>query len=442
MKCENKMLLRSRCDEDVYKDGKCIFHLENKNPQECDIFKQKLPIYLNIDSDKDFNGFIFPNNEDFSDIHFDKHVYFDNAKFLIDAYFRNTIFGGNVSFRNTEFKGDANFSYAKFKGDANFNYSKFGNDVSFKLSIFDKNVYFDRAKFEKEARILNTGSENDVDFLEAIFKNKTSFVHTEFITVNVDFSFAKFYGIASFDRVKFNKEARFSNVEFLDDLHFVQHPSFGDNIIWFNKVVFNRQKITRFRNISNVYFLETDISGVEFIDVTWEKNIRKITNVIQTGNATYEQVSGLYRMLRMNYEKRYRFTDAGDFFIIEMDIRRLNVDTKHEKLKNVILWQKRNISIISIYKFLSDYGENYWRPIFFGIILIFSYPIMIYLLCGFPDNIYNSYFSFHDLEKSDLRDSIKSFFQIGDRYLIERLMSIPILGSIFIALKRRFERNR
>ncbi len=83
----------------------------------------------------------------------------------------------------------------------------------------------------------------------------------------------------------------------------------------------------------------------------------------------------MYRRLRRNYENNYRFVEAGDFIIREMEMRKLNVTAwfTNKKLKKIELWIKKNLSLLGIYKYLFRYGESYWRPIIFAIVIIFLY---------------------------------------------------------------------
>ena len=89
-----------------------------------------------------------------------------------------------------------------------------------------------------------------------------------------------------------------------------------------------------------------------------------------------------------------------------------------------------------IYEILSLYGESYVRSIIWSIIVIvfFSFirPLILQNFC------LNFIFE-------QMRKSLLIFFQLywDSKILtiIERLLSIPILGSLFIALKRKLERR-
>jgi len=170
---------------------------------------------------------------------------------------------------------------------------------------------------------------------------------------------------------------------------------------------------------------------------------------------TYGAVAQIYRRLRRNYESNLRFAEAGDFFIGEMEMRRLDVNTrfKNKILREIILWLKRNLSPLGIYKHLSLYGESYGRLVILAVFIIFSYPIIDWLyglsfnllsnwLYNTPSIKYNFVDFITKTYPSTIRNSIASFFQLESTYLGERLVGIPILGLLFIALKRKFERRK
>jgi hypothetical protein len=95
----------------------------------------------------------------------------------------------------------------------------------------------------------------------------------------------------------------------------------------------------------------------------------------------------------------------------------------------------------SLYKMISLYGESLslplviWTPITIGIFTYLRYHFNICSLENSTCGIINS-----------LVDSIAAFFQIPrsetNYDVIERILSAPILGSAFIAVRRKFERKK
>ncbi len=420
----------------IIRDGKCIFHVEDKTDEECNMFNREFPSYLNTGGSNDFTGFVFPKGFMIEYINFKKDIHFNNAKFY-SLTIVNVIFDDYVSFNGSEFFGDTDLSNNTFNGCVYFNNSKFRNNVKFDKTKFNKEASFNRSIFES----LKNKEIFDVSFIETEF-NIISFSDTNFKTANADFLHARFNDKTIFYMTVFDQKVCFSNVNFFGEVLFTS-VKFSTHVAMFDRIIFHKKCEFNDINLSNACFLNSNVSDIEFFNVIWKKeNNRNITIAEKSAQKVeYAAVSQLYRRLRMSYEKKYMFAEAGDFFIGEMEMRRKNVAVDDKWLNPVILWYRRNFCILGIYKHLNDYGENYRRPILFGIILILSYPILIYLYSD-GVNIYSLINNVYNLYPSDLKDSFASFFQISNRYIIERVLSLPILGSFYIALKRRFERSR
>ncbi len=146
--------------------------------------------------------------------------------------------------------------------------------------------------------------------------------------------------------------------------------------------------------MSQVSFLDTDITGIRFSDrTTWGgqdkfKIIEELwleDDLSKPARARRVSIGGVlsvYRNLRENYEFRRRYDEAGLFFIKEMEIKRKYQITNSNEIccykgKN---WVKRNFSLTGLYFHLSRYGENLSRPTCVGIgiivfaTLLFCYP--------------------------------------------------------------------
>jgi hypothetical protein len=264
-----------------------------------------------------------------------------------------------------------------------------------------------------------------------------------------DFRGAKFNDIAIFRDAQFNNIAYFNRTEFMREVVFIDTKFIDKYLIIFNYSRFHKPKDVRFQNVnlSTVSFSYTDISEVEFLNEKWEIKNGRLTLVDEsriiedkTKTITYNAIAQLYRRLRRNYENNYRFAEAGDFFIGEMEMRRLNVNTefKNEKMKKIVLMFKRNFSLLGIYKHLSLYGESYWRPAILCLLVIVFYPITVVLYFHLR---YNTPF-FENLYGYPIGDSFASFFQFNNTFLVERLIGLILLGLLLIALKRKFERRK
>jgi uncharacterized protein YjbI with pentapeptide repeats len=401
-----KMLDESPCGRQTYKGNKkCIFHLENKSIEEAKIFEiafwrelERMQKNENI-KELDFTGFIFPNEISFSHYLFEKPVFFIGARFNNITIFFDVQFNNRADFHKVQFNNRADFSFAQFNNEVSFSFAQFNNEVYFSFAQFNNEVSFFYTQFNNKA------------YFSSEFNNKTYFDYSEF------------RGVVSFINAKL--------------------PYSSEDLISFKSVKFHKPKDVGFQNLdlSNVSFLNTDVTEVEFMDVNWRKNGRLVVadenRIGKDKKVTYGAVAQLYRRLRRNYETNYRFAEAGDFFIGEMEMRRLDVNTNimNEKIRNIVLWFKRNFSLLCLYKHLSLYGESYVRPMMWAIIVIVSYPMLMYWL-------FNASLPQSGDFPTYLRTSAASFFQMDNTYIGERLIGFLLLGLLFIALKRQFERKK
>lgn len=363
-----------------------------------------------------FSGAQFNNEASFSEARFDSayftHAQFNRADFSKTqfdnmVYFYKAQFNGAADLSRVQFGNGADFSDAEFIEEADFRWAKFGNRADFSRVQFGNGAYFSQAQFSDEA----------------------------------NFSWAEFDNGAYFSEAQFNNKTKFYMSTFMDEVRFIWTKFNNESFINFEYSKFHKPKDVRFQNVnlSNISFLYTDITEVEFLNEEWAKKNGRLTavdesRIMEDENITYEAVAQLYRRLRRNYEDNYRFAEAGNFFIGEMEMRRLDVTARfrNEKVKKIELWFKRNFSLLGIYKHLSFYGESYIRPAIYAFIVIISYPMLMHWLINssLPD------------DSTYMRTSAASFFQMDNKYVGERLIGIPILGLLFIALKRRFERKR
>ncbi len=406
------------CGRKVYKDKKrCIFHLENKSDEEAKIFEtefwKELERMEKDDDirDLDFTRFIFPGQIDFNR-NFEKPIYFSAAQFNNETYFGSARFNKVASFRGAHFNDVASFAGTYFKNQTD-------NETDFSRAQFNEAIFED-AQFNNETKFYGAHF-NKADFYHAQFNNTATFENSEF------------RGVASFILTKF--------------------PSNGEDLVSFKNVKFHIPKEIRFQNInlSNVSFLNTDITEVEFLDVELRKiplfkklklvgsRLAVIDETRIGKDATYGSVAQLYRRLRRNYETDYRFAEAGEFFIGEMEMRRLDVNAniKNEKMRNIVLWLEKNISPLAFYKYLSLYGESYRLPLLWILVVVLSYPMLMQWLFNIT-----SFAEIIRLIYDYLRTSVASFFQMDDTYLLERIIGILLLGLLFISLKRKFERKK
>jgi uncharacterized protein YjbI with pentapeptide repeats len=308
-------------------------------------------------------------------------------------YFSGTNFQAEVYF-DANCQGKAIFSRAKFKGRAYFLDANFQGEVYFYGANFLPKADFSRAKFQAESAFSIAKFEGKADFLDANFQG------------GADFFEAKFQGEAAFSETNFQGGAYFYNTEFYGKTYLSGELNGKTN---FNYVLFEGKEKVIFdtENLSNVSFMNTDLTGVRFSDkARWgEKKVeydkfwggnkvkedrfkivdeRLLEKEIKEkhGRTTKDfnlgSIKAVYRNLRENYEYRMRYDEAGQFFIREMELKRMYREVVSPKDDGFDVkvkqnnWFRRNLfSLTGWYYHLSRYGESIWRPTLAGVVIVF-----------------------------------------------------------------------
>jgi uncharacterized protein YjbI with pentapeptide repeats len=205
-----------------------------------------------------------------------------------------------------------------------------------------------------------------------------------------------------------------------------------------------------------VSFVGVDMSNIEFSNVNWNTKNEKLLRIkdiitrnvivdeeyLNRNNYNYEEVSRVYNQLRKNYEIRLLFNEASHFFIGEM-----------EAIRKSLLGKKGGRKLQSIpyliYKWLALYGESIslplviWTPILIGIfvaarIALGACSIPNHESCSIFDKAIDSFAAYFQFPRSSAMSNIEA----NNLDIIERIVSVPVLGTAFVALRRKFERAK
>jgi len=192
-------------------------------------------------------------------------------------------------------------------------------------------------------------------------------------------------------------------------------------------------------SLTGVSFKGIDLSNFEFHNVGWieKREVFKQRKIVidelfdrRFGN--FEEISKIYNQLRKNYESKLLFNEASNFFVGEMEAIR---KSKWYSNKSI---SKLNTIQYLVYKYLALYGESIKLP------LLIWMPIIIAIFASLQIE-WNKNISLLD----SIKESFFNFFPIPtnsplshDLSAVEKIISIPILGLAFIALRRRFERTK
>ena len=111
-------------------------------------------------------------------------------------------------------------------------------------------------------------------------------------------------------------------------------------------------------DLSKVSFLHCQgIEKFRFIDVDWAHKVEWTfyrdtviydeIKIDEGHHENYELVGEVYRKLRIGYERVLRFSEAGDFYVGDMEMMRRNAISKKRYADTLL---------ITLYKWFSYYG--------------------------------------------------------------------------------------
>ena len=449
--CQVEMHDGKPCGRELY-DWRCIFHAYWKD-KDAELFQKKLDEIFRDESLKtyDFTGFIFPASIVFPK-ELSKNVSFKHAKLKGGAHFESTCFKEEADFEGTAFKGKANFLGATFNGAVNFRDAIFEYGANFSFATFENDTYFWEARFKDYAH-----------FTGAVFKDYAGF------------GGVLFGGEANFGSSSFEHKATFTAATFEDTFVLIGPEKHQKDVlpreVDFRWVTFLKPKKVEFRkvNLSRASFFGTDVREVHFTDVSWYREKGKGRNKLfdevfpdpKTKKFDYALIAQLYRRLRANYEENLRYSEAGDFYIGEMEMTRKAEKNIFKKLP------------LLFYKAISNYGESYYRPLGWIVVILLIFPLL-FMFGGIQpvsldhnnlmEEIIHYRLHFSSIESflptaekiSDYYTcflySMSAFFLIRDKkyttidnwghtlFVLESILSPVTLAFFLLALRRRFKR--
>ena len=271
---------------------------------------------------------------------------FHNTSFLGDASFCKASFnktpeeGGSCVFSQAIFKGNIAFEGGHFKNGGEFDNATFFGTVNLQQVELKNKLYLTYSNFHQET-VLSISCGNDANVL----LNFTGSSIHHHLRISCPEDKSDWIPIIYLHELKLFGEA----LVFFEDIN-LSRTSFWLSNFWLNesRIFFNRvqwpkkssQKVIRDDFLSNPdseVFNEKYISANEMQETDHEESPIK-QDCISTSNLI--ELEQQYRQIRLAYETRGAYTEAGDFFAGEMRARgeRLKLALKPKRQSTLLHW--------------------------------------------------------------------------------------------------------
>jgi uncharacterized protein YjbI with pentapeptide repeats len=316
----------------------CVFHDSTRNHWDDKTIK-KFVQKVTSENPLFCIGYHFPENFSFAlldrtlaDDEY-KKIKKNKQRFNMLIYLCDAEFDGQVEFSYCIFEQPLNLSGAIFRKEVLFRDTNFRNKFYVRNTKFYENVNFRGAKFQ------------DADFHDTLFKDKANF-HDAIFQGETRFLDVKFRGKANFKHTKFCGETGFWGTSF-KQAEFSPDTIFA-GITKFRYVVFEDGEKVDFgtKDLSNVSFLNTDITRVKFAEnVYWggEKGFTVIDErelKLKEPNEQYLDRHYLFRLDKLAKEKKDRqriidFLETNFHITVAENTQFVKIDEKAIRNKHV-----------------------------------------------------------------------------------------------------------
>jgi uncharacterized protein YjbI with pentapeptide repeats len=324
----------------------------------------------------------FTQEADLSGATFTQDPQFSGATFVKRAVFSKTNFPKGATFSSATFTDVADFREANFDGTGYFLLTTFVQDGYFRETNFNRDVLFLGANFTMTADFYKAVFTGDSSFTGANFMKKANFVETTFLQTST-WRGAQFLEDAEFRRTKFSPAiagqpgaifalaafAKPGSIIFDDvDLSRALFHNCLVSEVWFTSSVrWGTRHRDRRGNLGAMVFEE-----VIALDQEYGKDLQR------DGERDYRAIAQIYQQLKKNYDARLDYWTGNEFHFGEMEMQRLS-RTPKGRLSRARRWAYRHFSLVALYRWASDYGNSYWKPMIWllGVIVLFAalYPL-------------------------------------------------------------------
>ena len=449
--------------------------------------------YAEFNGDANYDHVEFNEKAIFRYVIFNGRIKFDTTTFEKDAYFRYTKFYGKVNFGSSDFKGRADFSKSIFN-ITNFNDCTFENmakfrDIYFGLLFFVDCTFKDMAEFRKgRIRFKKYKQYNNLYYVKRHNKQ-----WAELISNTIK------YGLAIFNNAQFlNKHSKIKNFQLsktsflMTDVREVmllcdiKKEKILSHILFENKLKESRDNKNKPDESNGIE--KTENEDKTYYHILKNKSYLYFNELIEDIN--YNSVLAEYRNLRLSVEDNITYEEASNLYKMEMEFKKKYSKNNFEKLA---IWfynlvsncgESVEISVLCIclaivllplgaLTYNYHFSHKYECFLFFlPFIILFSNwlinqivkdkkiklnmnsKIKNFILLYVPVIFWSALiicYGYYLYTKYPLliRDTITAFFQlsIDNKHFMKnwepliRVISLILLGNLYIALRRRLSRK-
>lgn len=181
----------------------------------------------------------------------------------------------------------------------------------------------------------------------------------------------------------------FVGIKLNGHFEYTNHPDCRDvsPIVLFSRVNFRQMKTATFTeaNLKRARFTYSILHNVEFRNPKWERRGgRKMVydEIEPVGKTGERHLRDTYIQLKRNYEEAHNYISAGHWFYREMECRRRSIAAKRTP---ALRWLRQSIlSLTAWYRRISDYGENYKRPLWWIAFVWVAAALVYFYWIGYP----------------------------------------------------------
>lgn len=416
-----------------------------------------------------FNKATFAEGANFSQANFTQHANFGEATFTKDGNFCAANFTQNADFYVTTFAQNANFRQTVFAQKADFCAATFAQNADFGGVIFTQYANFGAATFKRNAQFGSVTFKQNAYFYNATFTQAVRFGHT------------KFHGTANWERGRFLDRAEFRHTRFeplgkgVPSAVFVRAKFSKPDEVIFDDVDLSHA-LLHSCDISQIWFPSSvrwrkreDNRGLVVFDEIFLLDREFAEELKWYEQLDYRAVEQIYHQLKKNYDSRLDYWTANEFHFGEMEMKRLAVPTDGPLLWLRRLWH-RNLSFVAWYRYASDYGNSYRKPLVWllGFLILFAallplpgvglqrqghrptqtYTSVWNLLEGYGENLWAET---RLIGKSAITSVDTATFQRSAEYapaypwgrvlaIVETLLTSSLFALFLLAIRRQFRR--